>query len=283
MNYRNLLNSWSYELKDLYDEREVQSVFNLVAEALQKWTRIEMQLNLEQDVSLQNQIEWRRVLERLKSNEPIQHILGRTFFYGLTLEVNKNTLIPRPETEELVDLIIKDNSNRKVNVLDVGTGSGCIILGLASQLKGSFTAIDVSKSALEVAQENAIQNKFEVNFIEDNILNTKREYGMYDVIVSNPPYIPVRETQEIGGNVLDFEPHVALFVEDNNPIIFYQKIFDFAQNHLTKNGFLYFELNPNYKTEVEKYILDHKPWSCTIYKDLQGKDRMLKAFRKHED
>lgn len=221
------------------------------------------------------------VLERLKKNEPFQYILGTENFYGFDFEVSENVLIPRPETEELVALVLETYSENKLcNGLDIGTGTGCIPISIQKERPlFKMKAVDVSTEALVVAKRNNSLNDTEVNFQEMDILNEKlwQEEKIYDFIVSNPPYIPNKEKALMHANVLDYEPHLALFVEDNNAIIFYSKIADFALKSLKESGCLFFECN-EYNAQDVKNMLEEKTFKqVSIYQDMQGKDRMIKA------
>lgn len=276
MNYRSLLESWFYDLKNHYSAREIHSIFDWVAHAVHGWNRVDLSMHMPEEVTSKQR--WNEILERLKNDEPIQYILEESEFCGLQLFVNSSTLIPRPETEELVDLIVNDFRGKTINALDIGTGSGCIILGIASQLKGKFYGTDISKETIEVARINSFKTNIKAEFLQDDILNSNLDFNNLDVIVSNPPYIPFMEIKDVGKNVLDYEPHQALFVENNNPILFYTTIADFAFRRLKLDGSLYFELNHNYAEEVSAYLIK-TGWNASIIKDMQGKDRMLKACK----
>jgi release factor glutamine methyltransferase len=217
-------------------------------------------------------------LDELKLGKPIQYILGECEFYGLNFKVNNDVLIPRPETEELVDLIIGENKNSKINILDIGTGSGCIAITLQKKLPlASVSAMDISENALALAKENALLNNVEINFLKDDALQLDHlKYSKFDVIVSNPPYIANAEKNEMSNQVLDFEPHLALFVEDIEPLIFYDKISGFALSNLSPKGKLYFEINQNLSAETLKLLLD-KGFTAEIIKDINGNDRIISA------
>ncbi len=222
-----------------------------------------------------------KIINRLKNKEPYQYITGKTEFYDLNFFVDKNVLIPRPETEELVDLIIRENKTKtNLNILDIGTGSGCIIISLASNLNCNICqAIDVSEQALKIAQKNAILNNVNINFINTDILkiNDKIFDLKFDIIVSNPPYVTDSQKIEMQKNVLDFEPHTALFVDDNNPLVFYEKIAQIARKTLKSGGKLYFEINENFASETKKLLIKNKATGVTTIKDLNKKDRIVTA------
>jgi release factor glutamine methyltransferase len=234
-------------------------------------------------------------LKRLKNEEPIQYIIGATEFYGFPFLVDKSTLIPRPETEELVEWILlettklqRDQVSKSLQILDIGTGSGCIPISLARNLPtATISAIDISADALKVAIKNATLNKVKVDFIEGNVLDLyafneilKQEpyqQVKFDIIVSNPPYVRELEKIEIQNNVLLNEPHLALFVSDENPLLFYDRIADVAKQHLSKNGLLFFEINQYLGEETIKILAEKGFKNIKLRKDLFGNDRMIKA------
>ena len=265
------------ELSSLYDEKEVESFFYLTLEQFHHIKRIDLALNPEMEMNSQQLLRWENAVIELQKQKPIQYILGETEFYGLPFLVNENTLIPRPETEELVDLVIVEGQKSKVeSVLDIGTGSGCIAISLAKNLTNAQVfAIDVSEKALAIAQENADLNKVEVHFIQKNILETDDLEQQFDVIVSNPPYVRMLEKNEIKTNVLDYEPHLALFVDDNDALLFYRKIAQLALKNLSKNGKLYFEINQYLGKETVKLLDDLGFKNVNLIKDIYGNDRMI--------
>ena len=221
----------------------------------------------------------KEILQRLSRHEPIQHILGKCYFYDLTFEVNSNVLIPRPETEELVFWILEDYKNQQPKILDIGTGSGCIAITLAKKLSDSkVSAWDISEKALETAKINAGSNHVDVQFKHVDILNFNHNCEeKFDIIVSNPPYICSSEKKDMERNVLDFEPATALFVKDVNPLIFYEKISEFALESLSSNGSLYFEINRRMGEEM-KEMLKNKGFSkIELRKDISQNNRMIKA------
>jgi release factor glutamine methyltransferase len=227
--------------------------------------------------------------KELKNGNPVQYILGEAHFYNLAFNVNSSTLIPRPETEELVDLIIKQlkNENSPPTILDIGTGSGCIPVTLKKHLpEAKVTGIDISEKALDVAKSNAIKNNVNVGFIKFDILSQFMILPIaigtkFNTIVSNPPYVLNSEAKQMEPRVLNHEPHVALFVEDNDPIIFYKRIIDLCEGYLNAKGFLFFELNPIYANDVKNYADDSKIFIFTeILQDMSSKQRFLKAQKK---
>jgi release factor glutamine methyltransferase len=222
-------------------------------------------------------------IERVVKREPVQYILGETEFYGLNFKVKPGVLIPRPETEELVELILKDtDKNKSLNILDIGTGSGCIAISLAKKLvRAKVTALDISENALSIARENAEINKTVVDFQQIDILNfqpSDKDFGKYEVMVSNPPYVCISEKTEMEKHVLDHEPHLALFVDDENPLIFYRAITEMAIMMLTKNGGLYFEINSHLGAETQKMIQQYPFSKVELFQDLSGRDRMIRAI-----
>ena len=224
----------------------------------------------------------KNIVSRLQDNEPFQYILGNEEFYGLNFKVNKNVLIPRPETEELVEWIIETSNklDENIKILDIGTGSGCIAISLNKNLKkAEIYACDVSNKALEIANENNKILKANVKFFEQDILKKElwKNKETYDIIVSNPPYIPNSEKRLMHENVLNFEPNIALFVENKEPLVFYNTIADFALLNLKMNGFLFFECNEFNAKEVVKLLEKRKFKNIELRKDLSGKDRMIKA------
>ncbi|WP_458626206.1 peptide chain release factor N(5)-glutamine methyltransferase [Winogradskyella sp. PC D3.3] len=275
------------ELDAIYGKHEVDSFFYLCTEHYLNVPRIQLTLEPELAITKSETDTFFKVLEDLKQQKPIQYILGETEFFGLPFKVNKNVLIPRPETEELVDLISRSVMSlvvdKPVKILDIGTGSGCIAIALAKNLPNAKVyALDVSKEALKVAKQNAEINKVDINFIEASILDDTYHSAFeaesnFDIIVSNPPYVRNLEKEEIKPNVLDNEPHLALFVEDDNPLLFYKAITNFAIKKLKDKGSLYFEINQYLGEETQQLLIDANFEAIELLKDLNGNDRMLKA------
>ena len=270
------------ELSPFYDAYEAESFFYLILEDKHKLRQIDLALNHDLTFSEADFIVWNSILEELKKEVPIQYLLGKTHFYGLEFEVNEHVLIPRPETEELVEWVINENKaidkKKKIKILDIGTGSGCIAISLAKNLPNAEVyAIDVSKKALETAKRNAISNKVEIIFMLKNVLELEILKSNYDIIVSNPPYVRNLEKEEIKKNVLDYEPHLALFVEDNDALIFYRKIADLAKKNLLENGQLYFEINQYLGKEMADLLKDMNFKSIELRKDIYDNDRMIKG------
>lgn len=277
-------NNFIIKLTPIYDVLEAESFFYIILEDFHQMKRIDLALNPAFKFSEEEVEKWNLVLEKLEQEIPIQYILGNAHFYGLEFEVNENTLIPRPETEELVEWIIQNNLKIEefksrdfgIKILDIGTGSGCIAISLAKNLPhAKVFAIDVSEKALETAKRNASKNDVEVTFLLKNILETEDLETQFDIIVSNPPYVRNLEKEEIKKNVLEFEPHLALFVEDNDALIFYRKISELAQKNLTENGQLYFEINQYLGTEMIQLLELKNFKNIELRKDIYDNDRMI--------
>ena len=270
------------ELLLIFDEGEAESFFYLILEEKQQLKRIDLALHPDLTFSKKQMLVWNSLLEQLKCEVPVQYLLGKTSFYGLDFEVNPTVLIPRSETEELVDWIIKSLKSRignsKLKILDIGTGSGCIALSLAKNVENAQVfAIDISDKALATAKKNAEVNKVEVTFLHQNILDTADLNQNFDIIVSNPPYVRNLEKQEIKKNVLNNEPHLALFVEDNDALIFYKKIAKLAQQSLSQNGELFFEINQYLGQEMIEMLEKMNFRTIELRKDIYGNDRMIRA------
>jgi len=267
------------KLIPLYDSMEAESFFAIALEELKGWKRSDLAMNPSAELQDDEIEKWNAVLADLETQKPIQYIFGKAHFYGLEFEVNENTLIPRPETEELVEWVINENKAKgQINIIDIGTGSGCIAISLSKNLTdAAVSAIDVSEGALAVAKRNAEHNKTEVNFILKDILIAKNLPQSYDVIVSNPPYVRNLEKAEIKDNVLQYEPHLALFVDDNAPLLFYRKIALLAKGQLSPNGKLYFEINQYLGAETVQMLEDFGFTNVVLKKDIYGNDRMVAA------
>jgi len=270
------------KLSPIYDAGEAESFFYLILEEKKQLKRIDLALNPDLTFSNEEIQLWNSILEQLKKEIPIQYLLGKTSFYGLDFEVNPAVLIPRPETEELVEWIISYNqihkSTNPLRVLDIGTGSGCIAISLAKNIPNAQVfAIDVSETALAIAKKNAEINEVKVTFLEKNILETDDLEQQFDIIVSNPPYVRELEKQEIKKNVLDNEPHLALFVEDNDALLFYRKIAKLALKNLSQNGQLFFEINQYLGKEMIDLLEKMGFKNIELRKDIYGNDRMIKA------
>ena len=282
MKIKEYRNQFIQALSSMYGEGEAESFFYLILEEKQQLKRIDLALHPDLVFSEEEIWVWNSILEQLKLEIPIQYLLGKTSFYGLDFEVNENVLIPRPETEELVDWIVsnvlKNGRSKSIKILDIGTGSGCIAVSLAKNLPNAEVfAIDVSEKALATAQKNAERNEIEVTFIEQNILEVLDLGQEFDIIVSNPPYVRNLEKEEIKKNVLDNEPHLALFVEDDDALIFYRKIAELAQKNLSNSGQLYFEINQYLGKEMISLLEELNFKDIELRKDIYENDRMTRA------
>lgn len=278
---------FSEQLSTLYDSNEVNSLCMMVLENVVNISSAKIKAFPETEISTPDSERITNILTHLATGEPIQYILGYTEFYGLTFKVNPSVLIPRPETEELVDWIIKSwqlavgSWQVPFNILDVGTGSGCIPISLKKSLADArVSAIDISPEALQIAKENAAMNNVDVNFIQDDILNPTSHSLLtthYSLVVSNPPYVTLEDKNLMHTNVTNFEPHTALFVPEEDPLIFYKAIADFASSHLENGGLLFFEINENYGKQIVELLNNKQFINIELRKDISGKDRMVKA------
>jgi release factor glutamine methyltransferase len=286
MNIKSLKTYFFTELQTIQEDSEIESFFFILTEFLHNLKRIDVSLHPDFEVSETDLEKWKTIISELKTEKPIQYITGEAWFYGLRFEVNENTLIPRPETEELVEWIVESQKSKSQNliiqksnnltILDIGTGSGCIPIALKKEIPNAqVSAIDISEKALEMARKNAINNKVEINFIHQNILETESLDEKYDIIVSNPPYVRNLEKQEIKKNVLDYEPHLALFVADSNALLFYRKIAQLALKSLAPNGKLFFEINQYLGKETVELLEKIGFKNIELRKDFMGNDRMI--------
>ena len=269
------------ELHGFYPETEIKSFSLLIIEKLTGFSRTQIVLNKNTQIFDLHRQEIDSFLEKLKKNVPIQYILGETEFYGLMFTVNESVLIPRPETEELVDWIRTENDRTAwLSLLDIGTGSGCIAISLKHEFSNSeVDAFDISAEALKTAKCNAVRNNITVNFSKVDILNTTEFSKQWDIIVSNPPYIPELEKDEILPNVLDYEPHLALFVPDNDPLVFYRKIANIALKQLKPGGKLYFEIHRLAGETCMQMLSELGFVDVELRKDISANDRMVRAKR----
>ena len=267
------------ELSKTYPKTEIDAFFFRLIEHELNFQLTDVFTKPDFSISDESMSSMKSVVTRLQKEEPIQYILGATNFYGLEFKVNPNVLIPRPETEELVSWVIEEIGDKELSVLDIGTGSGCIPITVKQKSpQTEVTAIDISNSALQIAKENANHHKTTINFIELDILSTNKLSQKFDIIISNPPYVRELEKAEIKNNVLQNEPSLALFVDNDKPLVFYIKIAELAKEYLTENGVLFFEINQYLGTET-KQMLENKGFTnVTLKKDLFGNDRMIKAF-----
>jgi release factor glutamine methyltransferase len=271
------------QLYSVYEKSEAEGITDIVFEELLMMKRHHIHI-LEKELGEVEINQFNAILSRLLTYEPVQYVLGISDFYGLRFRVNRHVLIPRRETEELVDLVVKEVRAlgiKTLSILDIGTGSGCIPVALKKNLPfADVSAMDVSQDALEVARENAFLNKTDVLFVQDSILTPSSfTDAEYDIIISNPPYIALPEKESMHKNVLDYEPHLALFVEDTDPLLFYRAIAVFAKRHLKETGKLYVEINEAYGPEVKQLFEETGFRDARLIKDMQGKNRMVAASR----
>lgn len=266
------------ELEALYPQEEYETFFKVLAQEYLKLAAYEIPLNFQLELDMVQRNLFDKALSRLQQNEPLQYIVASTEFYGFPFQLSPAVLIPRPETEELVEWIYTDFKNTSCTILDIGTGSGAIAVSLAKLLpEAEVTAIDVSEDALKIAEANATSNAVNVQFIKQDILDCQALDRSYDVIVSNPPYVRNLEKVEIKSNVLNYEPHLALFVEDQNALIFYKKIAELAIKALQPNGILYFEINQYLSAETVSLLKNIGFSQVELRDDFAGKPRMIKA------
>jgi release factor glutamine methyltransferase len=298
MTIEQLYKEYISQLKNIYDEREAANITDWVFENIAGLKKIDRTLGKQNELSTTIASQLHDALKELLQYKPVQYVLREAWFYKMKLFVNENVLIPRPETEELVEWVVQDVRNTKYNVLskktspsltephalniiDIGTGSGCIAIALKKELdKANIIGVDVSTEVLSVAKQNAASQHVNIDLIQADFLNERSwsDLSRFDIIVSNPPYIPGKEKDILDKNVVAHEPHSALFVNDNDPFIFYKKISTFALGHLESNGKIYVEVHEKYASEVAAIFLKHH-WTPTIKKDIYGRERMICAER----
>lgn len=281
------------QMPGFYEKEEIKSIASMAVQHVCGFNKSYYLLHKMADLKPSQETDLIRILDELRFGKPLQYVLGEADFYGLKFKVNNAVLIPRPETEELVDWIlasIKSDNILSDYILDIGTGSGCIPIALKKNLPFSEVfAIDISNEALETARKNCLINEVEINLMYGDILdnqlkiaNSKSKNPRFNIIVSNPPYITLAEKETMQANVLQHEPYEALFVPDANPLVFYRSIVDFALANLSKNGHLFFEINEQFGPEVVS-LLQQNGFKAELKKDLQGKDRMIKACKEVEN
>jgi len=282
INIKKVISFIKSELKGFYPMSEIDSFVYLIFEQLLNYSRTKLLISQDIEIREDSYHNILNIIRDLKLYKPIQYILGKTIFYNLTFNVTPGVLIPRPETEELVHWIIKENPDEYKRILDVGTGSGCIAISLAKNLPESVVyASDISSKALTVTKNNSKLNNVDIQIMKLDILNTDNKLNeKIDIIVSNPPYVTEKEKKLMHKNVLDFEPESALFVPDNNPLLFYRAIIDFGINHLNPGGKIYFEVNESYGKETALLLEKRNFRDITLKKDINGKDRMLRGILK---
>jgi release factor glutamine methyltransferase len=274
------------QLYEVYDTREAANIADMVIEHVTGQRKIERILYKDLPVSEEQQHTLETYIQQLLQHKPIQYVLGEAWFAGMKLYVNENVLIPRPETEELVEWIVEEVGSGKskvqsnLSIIDIGTGSGCIPIALKKRLiNADVYAVDISEGALEVAKKNAEQQEVDIHFSQINFLDNRQweQLRLFDVIVSNPPYVKKSEEQTMAKNVLQYEPHVALFVPDEDALKFYKAIAEFAKTHLNTGGHVFVEINEALGQHVGELFVQSGLKDVTLKKDMQGKDRMIKA------
>lgn len=271
------------QLRDLFPQEEINNFFFLIIEKEFGYNKAKTIMRLEEPISMGESIMIHDYLNRLKKSEPIQYILGETEFYGLTFKVNRDTLIPRPETEELVDWIIhgckKEKEPKPISIVDLGTGSGCIAVALAKNLEyADVEAWDVSEGALRVARKNARDNRCKIRFDRVDMLELPELGKEFDIIVSNPPYVRYSEKKDMKKNVLDYEPAIALYVPNDDPLLYYKKIVEWGKTALKPGGRLYFEINEYLGEEMVQCLEKEGYKRIQLKKDYTGRDRMIRAI-----
>ena len=259
-----------------FSRREAESFAYLSIEKILGYSKSDCIIHSNQELSNNNIISLENIINNVKQNIPIQYILGEAHFYDLKFKVNSSTLIPRGETEELVQYILLHDF---ISVLEIGTGSGCIAVSIAKNSNAKITAIDNSIGALEIAKSNAVLNSVEINFEYRDVFNFS-DIKKYDLIVSNPPYVLESEKKLMDKNVLDYEPHNALFVSDNDPRAYYKEIAKIATNNLNKNGLLFFEINEKYSNQIIELLSNLNFVDIELKKDINGRDRIIKSIFK---
>ena len=277
---KDIRNYYCEQLCSIYDKDEANAMILILFEHYFKIDRVKMALEPQLRLSESEMLTFHFAVKDLLKNKPIQYVIGEAEFCDLKFKVNENVLIPRPETSELVHFIVnrqQSTDNRQQSILDIGTGSGCIAISLAKQIPNSKVfALDISEKALEVAKENTINNEADITFIHDDILSLRNNIETkFDIIVSNPPYVRELEKAEMRDNVLKWEPHNALFVSDNNPLIFYRKILEFAKIHLKENGEVWFEINEYLGKEMTDLCNEMGFSQVKVFNDFRGKERFL--------
>lgn len=272
----NIIPAFRKELSSIFEEREVVSWAYLSVEHLLGYSRSDYIVHANKSIDVKISDKFKQIIIDLKTKKPLQYILGETEFYGFKLKVNKDTLIPRPETEEIVDWVLKENFK---SALDIGTGSGCIAIALAKYSNANISAIDISRDALKIAKENAILNNVKVVFTQQDIFQIKT-LTKVDLIVSNPPYILNFEKANMQANILEHEPHLALFVANEDPFAFYKKIADLATKSFRGKGRLFFEINEQFANELIAILTQRGFVDIELKKDINDRDRMIKAIWK---
>ena len=280
MNIHSAYLEMKQKLSAIYPLREAGNIADMAMEKITAQSKSERLIHKDDLLNPKQLTQWHDILQQLLEGRPIQYVIEEAWFAGMKFYVNEHVLIPRPETEELVEWILQESAGQQLNVLDIGTGSGCIAIALKEgNALLNVHAMDVSATALQVAEKNAVENNAQVHFMQTDILDESKwdAFPKFDIIVSNPPYIPQHEATDMENNVLRYEPHLALFVADDNPLIFYDAIAKFGIEKLSANGRLFFEINESLGKETKAVIEKYGYREVAIKKDMQGKDRMILA------
>ncbi|HPR85481.1 MAG TPA: peptide chain release factor N(5)-glutamine methyltransferase [Prolixibacteraceae bacterium] len=273
------------ELSGIYNNQEIESVIALIFNKLKGYSRTQLILAKDEPLTDLERSKLGDIISRLKKHEPIQYVLGSTEFYGLSFLCAPGVLIPRPETEELVDWIIRENTTLRPTIVDIGTGTGCIAIALQKNIPESHVmACDISPVCLETAARNAKLNKSDIALFQYDIINNvpAADFPELDIVVSNPPYVRESEKLLMEKNVTDFEPELALFVPDENPLIFYEQIAGFARLNLKNGGKLYFEINELFGEECCNMLIEKGFVQVELKKDINGKDRMIRSINRRD-
>ena len=278
--YTDIKGEFQKVLEEIYSSREVDAIFYVLIDFLKQWTKVDYTLNKNEVASKEDFQFLMNSLKTLAKGFPVQHIINRVDFYDMHLFVNENVLVPRPETEELVHLVYTQNKiKHPASIVDIGTGSGCIILALKKLFpKSSCVGVDNSSKALNVARENASRLTLDISFFCTDILTEDFPIDSCDIIISNPPYIPFSQMDSMPRNVVEYEPHQALFIEDETPLIFYDKIAKIGKKVLVPNGKIYFEIHEEFGDQVVHLLKSLGYENCKLGKDLQGKARFVSAI-----
>jgi len=280
MTTKEAINILRTELSSLYDPREIDGIARVIFEDVMMWQPVDIVMRENDALPPFFTAKFAEIVTRLKRSEPLQYILGKARFHGHSFFVTPATLIPRPETEQLVDMVIDQNPGSDLQVLDIGTGSGCIAISLARALKfAQVTGTDISANALAVAQQNATTLKTRVRFIQQDILNCPAPLEFWDIIVSNPPYIRELEKAGMEPNVLNYEPHQALFVPDSNPLLFYHAIASYSAKALKNHGKLYLEINRAMAQQVGELLHSFQFVNIQVHNDFNGNNRFVTAIK----
>jgi release factor glutamine methyltransferase len=283
---RDIKNFYFKELSEIYPQDEVLALFRISCEEISGFSHLHLHFNAGDEVLQSELLTYENWINRLKNFEPIQYITGRTWFMDLEIQVNDSVLIPRPETEELVNLVLEKLIKKDLKVLDACSGSGCIALAMKHYLpEADIYACEISIEAIKVAQKNANRLSLGVNFIESDLLNMEENYlpTDLDIIISNPPYIPVSEKESMSLHVTKSEPEIALFVRDSNPLIFYEKLANLALINLKDGGFIYVECHKNLIENVQGLFLAKGLLNAKIHSDLSGNERFVTAQKSNSD